>query len=251
LDGFQLCKNDSWLRQVTVPVVLVDAGTDRGFTFTSPKWASRPQEHMYQITSQYPNHRASSFHYPDIKQLPDIGQFRFELLSDYKTHKVHKHVKNYRDDNEIPRLEEDIEKRREELEEQQILHGEPVAVTKQPLPPLPPKLTRVTSKTFLKNNEVQNSDSYSDNNKNRPSNIIKTNDVLPKTERKDCETTDWSLWTQCSKSCGFGVQKRYRKVTQIPIQGRPCPSLVQEKWCGGMRNCRDQMKLFSWLNRST
>lgn len=184
LDSFQLCKNDSWIREITVPVVLVDAGTDRGFTFTSPKWASRPQENMYQITNHFPNHRASSFHYPDIQRLPDIGHFRFELLTDYKLHKVHKQVKNYRDADEIPRLEEDIEKRREELEEQQILHGEPVAVTKQPLPPLPRKLTKVTQKTFLKNNEVQIFNTYSENEKNRPSNIIKNNDVLPRPEKK-------------------------------------------------------------------
>lgn len=65
----------------------------------------------------------------------------------------------------------------------------------------------------------------------------------------DCYVGDWGYWSECSKTCGFGVQKRYRKVIQIPVQGRPCPSLEQEKWCGGMRNCREQMGLFSWLDK--
>lgn len=183
LNSFHLCQNDSWIHETKVPVNLVDAGTDRGFTFTSPKWASRPQERMYQITSQFPNHRASSFYYPNLKSLPDIGYIKFELLTDYKQRKVHKQVKNYRDENEIPELEEDAEKKREEVEENQILHGEPVPITKSQT--IPDVMKTYITKSYAVRNDVHDSDNYLDTNRNRPSSIMKKYDTsIPKSERK-------------------------------------------------------------------
>lgn len=126
VDGVELCSNDTWVSEKTVPLNPIDAGTDRGYTYTSPKWASRPQETMFHITSQYPNHRANSFYYPELKELPTIGYMKFDLLTDFKKHKNHLDVRHHREPGEIPQLEEDLEKKREEDEEQQILHGEPL-----------------------------------------------------------------------------------------------------------------------------
>lgn len=50
----------------------------------------------------------------------------------------------------------------------------------------------------------------------------------------DCTVTDWLSWGACSKTCGDGVQKRFRKV-QAPAndKGKACPSLSQTRSCAG------------------
>lgn len=55
----------------------MDAGTDNGFTFTSPNWPSDPIEKIFRITSHSPNHPANSFYYPELPDLPPIATFIF------------------------------------------------------------------------------------------------------------------------------------------------------------------------------
>ena len=43
----------------------MDAGTDNGFTFTSPNWPTSPQGSIFRITNVYPSHPAGSFNYPE------------------------------------------------------------------------------------------------------------------------------------------------------------------------------------------
>ncbi|BFZ22563.1 hypothetical protein BsWGS_25602 [Bradybaena similaris] len=42
----------------------------------------------------------------------------------------------------------------------------------------------------------------------------------------DCQTTLWSPWSECSSSCGAGLQQRERRVMVLPEHGgRKCPSM--------------------------
>lgn len=77
LDSFDLCVDGGWLDTITVEADPLDAGTDNGFTFTAPDWATEPQGTIYRITSKYPSHPAGSFYYPYIKRLPAIATFQF------------------------------------------------------------------------------------------------------------------------------------------------------------------------------
>ncbi|HIE82521.1 MAG TPA: hypothetical protein EYQ00_01135 [Dehalococcoidia bacterium] len=61
----------------------IDAGTDNGFTFTSPNWPTSPQGTIFRITSTYPPHPASSFNYPDKPNLPAIATFTFVKVINY------------------------------------------------------------------------------------------------------------------------------------------------------------------------
>lgn len=54
---------------------------------------------------------------------------------------------------------------------------------------------------------------------------------------KDCQTSDWSLWSPCSKTCRStdlspGYRLRSRMVTQIPIgAGKQCPAQEEKEAC--------------------
>jgi Spondin_N len=62
-------------------LTLMDAGTDTGFTFTSPNWPSDHPQPISVITAQYPDHPASSFYYPDLKHLPVIATLQFTKVN--------------------------------------------------------------------------------------------------------------------------------------------------------------------------
>uniref|UniRef100_H3D083 Thrombospondin type-1 domain-containing protein 7A n=1 Tax=Tetraodon nigroviridis TaxID=99883 RepID=H3D083_TETNG len=65
------------------------------------------------------------------------------------------------------------------------------------------------------------------------SSLIVQTCVMP----KDCQTSDWSPWSPCSKTCRSadlspGYRLRSRMVTQIPIGGgKQCPALEEKEAC--------------------
>lgn len=74
IDSLDLCDGDRWREQVTVDLYPHDAGTDSGFTFSSPNFATIPQDTVTEITSSSPSHPANSFYYPRLKALPPIAR---------------------------------------------------------------------------------------------------------------------------------------------------------------------------------
>lgn len=52
-DSFDLCEEDTWKEQVSVDLYPYDAGTDSGFTFSSPNFATIPQDTITEVTSQW------------------------------------------------------------------------------------------------------------------------------------------------------------------------------------------------------
>lgn len=50
-----------------------------GYTFSSPRWRSDPVEEITKITSQYPNHTADAFYYPQSPSLPPIATITVTL----------------------------------------------------------------------------------------------------------------------------------------------------------------------------
>jgi len=91
VDSFNLCVNGKWLDAITIEVDTVDAGTDNGFTFTSPNWPTEPQGVIHRLTSSYPNHPASSFYYKDVKKLPIMASFQFIKVKEYELSETFHH----------------------------------------------------------------------------------------------------------------------------------------------------------------
>ncbi|XP_036404676.1 spondin-2a [Megalops cyprinoides] len=76
VDSLNLCEGGQWRQEVTVDLHPFDAGTDSGFTFSSPNFPSNPPENITQITSQNPSHPANSFYYPRLPELPPLATIR-------------------------------------------------------------------------------------------------------------------------------------------------------------------------------
>ncbi|XP_061895823.1 spondin-2b [Entelurus aequoreus] len=73
-DSIDLCDGDHWKDNVSLELFPYDAGTDSGFTFSSPNFETIPQDKITQITSSFPSHPANSFFYPRLKHLPAIAK---------------------------------------------------------------------------------------------------------------------------------------------------------------------------------
>ncbi|TRY83942.1 hypothetical protein DNTS_014671 [Danionella cerebrum] len=73
LDGLNLCEGGQWKQEMTLDLHPFDAGTDSGFTFSSPNFPTTPPDNITMITSQKPNHPANSFYYPRLAELPPLA----------------------------------------------------------------------------------------------------------------------------------------------------------------------------------
>lgn len=80
VDSLDLCDGGRWKEQVVLDLYPHDAGTDSGFTFSSPNFATIPQDTVTEITSSSPSHPANSFYYPRLKSLPPIAKVTFVRL---------------------------------------------------------------------------------------------------------------------------------------------------------------------------
>ncbi|XP_073676948.1 spondin-2a [Garra rufa] len=73
VDSLNLCEGGLWKQEMTFDLHPFDAGTDSGFTFSSPNFPTAPPENITRITSQKPNHPANSFYYPRLTELPPLA----------------------------------------------------------------------------------------------------------------------------------------------------------------------------------
>ncbi|XP_069060281.1 spondin-2 isoform X1 [Pleurodeles waltl] len=80
VDSLNLCNGNHWKEQMSLELYPYDAGTDSGFTFSSPNYATIPQSTVTQITSSSPSHPANSFFYPRLKHLPPLAKVTLTKL---------------------------------------------------------------------------------------------------------------------------------------------------------------------------
>ncbi|KAM3866984.1 spondin-2b [Diretmus argenteus] len=108
VDSFDLCQGDQWKESVSLELFPYDAGTDSGFTFSSPNFETIPQDKVTQITSSFPRHPANSFYYPRLKHLPPIAKVTLTKIK--KTNQIISLLLDPTQSNQLPtgnEIEED------------------------------------------------------------------------------------------------------------------------------------------------
>lgn len=84
LSSIELCRNGHFIDRYEEEAFPLDAGTDNGFTFTSPNWETEPRGEVFRMTNTFPAHPAGSFHYPHLPRLPRMAVYTLQKMREYK-----------------------------------------------------------------------------------------------------------------------------------------------------------------------
>lgn len=82
--SFDLCEKKRWQKHIKVDLFPMDAGTDKGLTFTSPNWVASPSEPVYPLSPRHPPHSASAFYYSNMTSLPPIAKVYLTKVAEYR-----------------------------------------------------------------------------------------------------------------------------------------------------------------------
>ncbi|KAJ1141138.1 hypothetical protein NDU88_007473 [Pleurodeles waltl] len=202
VSSLNLCENSTWRTRKLLDLYPWDAGTDSGFTFSSPNFETEPQEAVSQITATTPSHPANSFYYPRIKKLPRLGFLEFNLLAVEANHATLNAI-------ESPPINN------EQILEECILDGD---------------ATNRKNDTETRKQKGLNTEEEFDSSE---SFTLKEHCGKSQTSTPlDCEVSQWVSWGLCSHFCGNGIRQRTRYITLQPANGGdPCPTLMEKESC--------------------
>ncbi|GFU57469.1 spondin-2 [Trichonephila clavipes] len=191
VDSFDLCPGNKWVDLITLDLEPIDGGTDNGYTFTSPKWATDPRSRISPIRSHYPKHPASSFFYPELEKLPRLASVTFHKLKEFFLIK-----------------EVNMDLKGESLKLDRSMDNYTRATVISPL-----ELTRFAVKQGNKFQKDKKKTMYSTEISAFRSKTEATTKSKVRSSNKhhyrskSCRVSEWSEWGNCSKQCGFGEQK--------------------------------------------
>ncbi|GIX74090.1 spondin-2 [Caerostris extrusa] len=235
VDSFDLCRGNKWVDSITLDLDPIDGGTDNGYTFTSPKWATDPRSRISPIRSRYPKHPASSFFYPELEKLPRLASVAFYKVKEFfltkqinmdmrgESLKLVTRIGNTtratvisKPSNELTTYST-IQERKLQRDRKRTLYGSEISAFRSK--------TEATTKAKVRNSSKKHH--Y---------------------RSKSCRVSEWSDWGACSKVCGFGEQVRKRKVIHFASKsGQPCPPLEESRRCRNIETCRNKTSgFFRW-----
>lgn len=69
---------------------------------------------------------------------------------------------------------------------------------------------------------------------------------------KTCLVSQWTVWSDCSKTCQEGVKIRTREITKPPLNGNnsTCPELIEKTSCNKDLECPNSCELGKWSDWS-
>ncbi|CAB3254931.1 unnamed protein product [Arctia plantaginis] len=285
VDGLNLCVDSSWVDQITLDLEPLDAGIASGLTFTAPRWETSPPEPVTKHKPRRPNHPAAGFYYPDLKELPTIGKVEFTKVKEYTTKELNdlarkeliamlklknqykglprKTIKNQDNaDNDFNKEIEEVNDATTKSNEDKLkdLEEDPVGIPKSNSPDnivvvvTNPPTTSTTEKEF--EGELKSMDDVVlavaqgrklGLHKHLPRHFrSRLHHAVNKIQPNDCLVSEWSDWSPCSVTCGFGDKYRQRTVLrQKKAGGRDCPKLSDRKHCGNINSCA-HIDYFEW-----
>ncbi|CAF4850696.1 unnamed protein product [Pieris macdunnoughi] len=274
VDSLDLCVDSSWVDQITLDLQPLDGGAASGLTFTAPRWKTSPPEPVFRHGPRHPNHPAAGFYYPNLRELPSIAKIEFTKVKEYST----------KEQNDLARKEmltslklkdkkKGLPRRKVNLVEQyaeistksnldqlidleedpvgtprnNIADNNVVVVTRSPL-------TATPEEEF--DSDLKNMDDVVlavaqgrklGLGKHLPRHFrSRLHHAVNKIQPNDCIVSEWSEWTPCSVTCGFGDKFRTRTVLrETREKGRVCPPLKDRTHCGNINSCA-HIDYFEW-----
>ncbi|XP_069468308.1 spondin-2-like [Ambystoma mexicanum] len=236
VSSLNLCENGQWTRGEKCDLFPWDAGTDSGFTFSSPNFETHPQEKVSQITATNPSHPANSFYYPRIQNLPRLGHLEFNLFLAETNNATWNGVESSPVDTEKIVVkcvfkEENHQHSNDTGQSQQMGNASeeefkiPVMV-KDHCGTMNQSDFQLDLRGLPSSNH--NSSHLTEEAQNETSEFTRGRIVTP----LDCEVSHWLSWGLCSQSCGSGIRQRTRYITLQPANdGDPCPPLLEREMC--------------------
>lgn len=251
LDSLDLCRGGRFIDSLTLEADPLDAGTDNGFTFTSPNWPTEPAGGAFRITSSYPPHPAGSFHYPHLERLPSIATFHFVKEAEYSL------SRQFGSAEDAPSAPAPRRKRKLVLETAASPPGRSAARTstsgllgKRPdrklalAGPLGLPDKAELYQTILRSYPGHRQLAAGRRRRVRGDRRAHRRH-RDRRAKQDCRVGEWGAWGACSKTCDIGETTRARSMETPPRRaGRACPPLSEFRWCGSGNNCKEGY--FGW-----
>ncbi|XP_026748983.2 uncharacterized protein LOC113509769 [Galleria mellonella] len=275
VDSVDMCVDSTWIEQITLDLHPLDAGAASGLTFTAPRWETSPPEPVTRHEPRVPNHPAAGFYYPELKELPAIGKVEFTKMNEYSTKELNELVKKdllsklkqkdiYKGypksrlvDDALNNKDESTTKR--EMDRLKNLEEQPLGTPKPNLPENNVVIVTQSTTTTTENefgDDLRNMDDVVlavangrklGLKKHLPRHFrSRLHHAVNRIQPNDCLVSDWSEWTPCSVTCGFGDKFRSRTILRNKKDdGRECPILEDRTHCGNINSCV-KIDYFDW-----
>ncbi|KAL7305034.1 hypothetical protein TKK_0002818 [Trichogramma kaykai] len=247
-----LCQRDcSWIRRMTIDLYPWDAGTDSGISYMSANAETRPRELMKPITTMYPEDPRSPFYDPSGRPMLPVARLyldRDELIkkSCYEQQQQQSHDVTDFDVRDIAAASGNTETdsgsglgdRREddcamtdysEWSACSVNCGKGVRTRKRSYRN-PERATLIGCNEELVSQEIclgANGEC-----KIAPTPRKKENEKVQQLAAsvvEECETTDWSDWSECSATCGVAFRTRWRRLRRADHQNKCLRTKLTEK----------------------
>ncbi|XP_001360711.2 spondin-1 [Drosophila pseudoobscura] len=248
ISGVDLCTDDcSWKESLDFDLYPWDAGTDSGITYMSPNSETQPPERMYRITTMYPEDPRAPFYNPQSREMTPLAKLHLRR---------EKIVSRNCDDEFLQALQLEVSDDAEEQDTRAECRvtdystWSPCSVTcgkgirmrsRQYVYPQQAEQTKCSRQLVSKEMCVaavaecaEGSSPSRDRDEDEGENLANSQSLVNDNGEGAglCKTSPWSVWSECSASCGIGITMRTR--TFVNHLGRKrCPhiTIVEKNKC--------------------